>query len=252
MTGFAIDTLTIPATIDAPDARDFVVMTGVRNEVEAEKMGSSDLAYQPVELLSKWQNPYSPIIGLVARVGGRIVARAEYQATLEDAATDAWFELDVLPEFRRLGIGSALFARIRALCEADGRTVLQCYVNHGRTGGEAQLPPRTGFGAVPRESAATQFLLTHGFTLVQVARISRVTLPVEEKDLAADLSAVKEAAARDYRIIQWTGHTPAALRASMASLYQRMSTDAPSAGLESTEEAWDADRVDVHSIPCST
>ncbi len=243
MTAFTIDELAIPATIDAPDAADFIDMTHVRNEIEADAVGTSELTYEPAELLPNWQDPYSPQTCLIARVDGRIVARAVYEAPVEEGSTDAWFDIGVLPAFRRLGIGSALFEQLVAICTADGRTVQQSYVIHKRSDGAVQLPSPTGFGSVPRDNPETQFLRKRGFALEQVERVSRLPLPPDPASFAAALSAATAAAGDDYRVVQWTGRTPQKWLAGMALLHRRMSTDAPSAGLELSAETWDEGRV---------
>ena len=46
-----------------------------------------------------------------------------------------------------------------------------------------------------------------------------------------------------YRIVAWQGTTPERWSDDMAVLNTRMSTDAPSAGLDTTAEVWDAERV---------
>jgi GNAT superfamily N-acetyltransferase len=245
MTAFTIDQLLIPKTIDSPDAADFIEMVNVRNEIEADIMGNRDLAYEPAELLPHWQDPYRPQVCLVARVDGRIVARAIYEAPIEAGSMEVWFAIEVLPAFRRRGIGSAIFDRLHAMGVADGRTVEQADVIHPRANSEDLVPSPTGFGAVPRNNPETQFLLKRGFALEQVERISRLAFPVDETLFATALAAAQEAAGADYRVIQWTGRTPDRWLAAVAMLHQRMSTDAPSAGLELTEEAWDEDRVRV-------
>jgi len=106
MTSFTIDTLSIPASITDPDAADFIEMVRVRNAIEADVVGSDDLAYEPAELLPHYHDEYFPQTCLVARVDGRIVARAIYEAPIEEGSTDAWFNVEVLPAFRRRGIGS--------------------------------------------------------------------------------------------------------------------------------------------------
>lgn len=247
MTAFTIDQIVIPATIDAPDAADFIEMTRVRNDVEADTFGNHDLAYEPAELLPEWQNPFQPQTCLVARVGGRIVARGIYEAPREAGAIDAWLGVEVLPEFRRLGIGSALFGRLCALADADDRAVLQAFVIHASADGGATLPSPTDFGSVPRNNPETQFLLGRGFTLEQVERISRLELPVDAasfaKSIATSLAAVTESVGSDYRLVRWSGRTPDEWLAGIALLHQRMSTDAPNAGLEYTEEDWNEDRI---------
>jgi GNAT superfamily N-acetyltransferase len=243
VTDFTIDTLTIPASINDPDAADFIDMVHVRNEIEADTVGNRDLAYEPVELLPNWQDLYQPKTCLVARIDGRIVARAIYEAPIEDGARDAWLSIEVLPTFRRRGIGSALYERLTGLCEAAGRTVQQAYLIHKGDDDGEQLPSPTGFGSVPLHNPETRFLLERGFRLEQVERMSRLALPLDEAVLARLQDSAAEIAGPDYRIVRWTGRTPEKWLAHKALLHQRMSTDAPAAGLQVSEEAWDEDRV---------
>lgn len=242
MTAFTIDELTIPASIDEPDAADFIEMTHVRNEIEADTLGNRDLCYEPAELLPNWQDPYQPQRLLVARVAGRIVARAIYEAPLSEGSTEAWLSVEVLPEFRRRGIGTALYEALTAFAAADGRAVLQAYITHKRVDGPT-LPSPTGFGAVPLKTPETTFLLRRGFRLEQVERMSRLALPVDRETVAGILAGAKEAAGPDYRIVSWAGRTPKHWLFEVAAMHQRMSTDAPSAGLDLAEESWDEERL---------
>ena len=242
MTAFTIEQLVIPASIDAPDAADFIEMTHVRNEIEADVVGNGDLCYEPGELLPHWQDPYQPQRLLVARVDGHIVARAIYEAPLSDGSTEAWLSIEVLPDFRRRGIGSALYGTLTGFAAADGRTVIQSYVMHKRVDGET-LPSSTGFGAVPRDTPETTFLLHRGFHLEQVERMSRLALPVPEEVLKSNLAEAARASGPNYRVVNWIGRTPPRWLADVALLHQRMSTDAPSAGLDFAEEAWGEDHV---------
>jgi GNAT superfamily N-acetyltransferase len=243
MNAFTIDELVIPASLDAPDAAGFIEMTHVRNEIETDTFGNRDLAYEPIELLPNWQDPYQPQTCLVARVDGRIVARGIYQAPIEEGSRDAWLAIEVLPDFRRRGIGSAIYERLDAMCAAGGRTVQQAFLIHKRSDASEQLPSPTGFGSVPLDNPETRFLLARGFRLEQVERVSRLALPVGEDELARILATSRAAAGEDYRIVRWTGRTPEEWIPDIAVLHQRMSTDAPAAALEIAEEHWDEDRV---------
>lgn len=103
MTERTIDGLRIPASIVSPAAADFIEMTRVRNDIEAEGAGNCDLAYEPAELLPGWQNTdYEPRRLFVARLDGRIVGRGLLiTAAVEHAPTRrlvAFTELSVPSE----------------------------------------------------------------------------------------------------------------------------------------------------------
>ena len=243
MSPFTIDELTIPASLDAPDAAGFIEMTNVRNEIEADTVGNRDLCYEPAELLPHWQDPYQPQTCLVARVDGHIVARAIYEAPIEEGARDAWLSIEVLPAFRRRGIGAALYERLAAMCEAEGRAIQQGYFLHKRSDASEHLPSPTGFGSVPLDNPETRFLLARGFRLEQVERMSRLALPLDPAEFARLYEAALVAAGDDYRPVRWTGRTPEQWVSDIALLHRRMSTDAPAAGLEVNDENWDEDRM---------
>ena len=242
MTSFTIETLTIPASITDPDAADFIEMVHVRNEIEADTVGSRDLAYEPAELLPHYHDAYQPQTCIVARVGGRIVARAIYEAPVEEGATDVWLSVEVLPAFRGHGIGSALYDRLAAMTVADGRTVRQCYIMHKQVDSGEQLPSPTGFGSVPLHSPETRFVLSRGFRLEQVERMSRLELPVDQVEFDAMLENAR-GHADEYVLERWEGKAPEKWLAGIGLLRQRMSTDAPAAGLDVNEENWTEDRV---------
>lgn len=247
--GFSIDRLEIPDSITAHGAHDFVSSVEVRNDIEAEILGTRDLAYAADELLPRWHDPYSPKTLLVARIDGRIVGRGIYETEIAQGAKAAWLTIEVLSGYRRRGIGSAFFARLSALAAADGRSVLQSFAMHGPSsatalhGGGALHAP-TGFGSVPRNDPGVRFLVARAFTLEQVARCSRLDLPLDATVLAGYCANATRAAGRDYRVVTWEGRTPPEWRADLALLHQRMSTDAPFAGLEQEEDPWDENRID--------
>ena len=240
-----IERLHIPERIDAPDAADFIEMVRVRNEIEADLVGNHDLAYTPAELLPAYQRQrWEPKTLLVARVDDRIVARGIMETgPVDDESPMAWLVVEVLREYRNHGIGTALADAVERLAIDDGRSILQSYVPQAVSDDPDVITASTGFGAVPRNSPSTRFLLRRGYTLEQVERMSRLDLPVDPEVLDDLLAAAVRAAGPDYRIDTWTGRTPEERLADIALLRTRMGTDAPAGGLEPDETVWTADRV---------
>ena len=57
------------------------------------------------------------------------------------------------------------------------------------------------------------------------------------------MAAASAASGPDYRLHAWIDRTPERWLEDMAALYTRMSTDAPSAGLEEPEDPWTVERL---------
>lgn len=233
-----IDEVVIPAAIDSPVAPEFVRMIELGNVVEAAAIGTDDL-FQPSEQLPSWHDQENePRRAFVARVDGEIVGRGLFETTSDSDSPTAWLTIDVLPEFRRRGIGSALYEHL--LQVAEGRTVLQAYVLYGPDVAASPIPSPTGFGAVPSTDPGSAFLTHRGFALGQVERFSRLPLPA---DVTGLLAPAKDAAGPDYDVVAWAGATPDEYLADVAALRTRMATDAPWAGIEPDMTAWDAERL---------
>ncbi len=148
--------------------------------------------------------------------------------------------VEVLPEHRGKGIGSALLAQLEVLADADGRTVRQCYSIARNLPGE-RLDSPTGFGSVPLADPGVSFLRNRGWNLEQVERSSRLPLPVD--DITERLEQALARSGPDYRVQTWTGRTPERWLEDIALLSTRMSTDAPSGGMDEAEEVWTVERV---------
>ncbi|MFM9877249.1 MAG: GNAT family N-acetyltransferase, partial [Rhodoglobus sp.] len=144
------------------------------------------------------------------------------------------------PAYRRQGIGSALIRGLEDFARLDQRPKTVVYHGAVDLPGDKLVPP-TGSGSVPADDTAVRFLLKHGYRLEQVERMSRLPLPVP--DLKSLLAAAIAETGPDYRLRFWIGPTPEQWRADVAVLGNRMSTDAPSAGLEEPEETWTVERV---------
>jgi GNAT superfamily N-acetyltransferase len=239
LTGFTIEPLVIPNSIDAADAADFIALAAVRNSVEAEQRGHDGELMTAAELLPDWKDESKPMAGFVAKVDGRVVARGN--VALPAGAAECWAAISVLPEFRGRGIGSALYPLLEQRAREAGRTTLQNQTTYPAGVEGAAIPAPTGFGSVPIGLPSTRFLQRHGFSLEQVGRISALPVPLDEEVFAARLAETVTAAA-GYRTITWQGRTPEEWVEAIALLRTRMSTDAPNAGIQLTD-VWTADRV---------
>lgn len=241
MAAFTIDELHVPATLDGPGGADFAAAVDLGNAVEAIGYGTSDLAYFPSEELAWYLDPYTPYRLLLARVGGTLAGRAIYETRADDEADTAWLTVQVLPQFRRRGIGTALTDAVENLAVAAGKAKAVVYtVSRGGEEGPSLAAP-TGFGSVPSGNDEVRLLLGRGYTLEQVERGSRLALPLA--DLHERLAAAEQASGPDYAVHLWTHSTPERWLEDMAVLITRMSTDEPTAGLEQQEDVWSVERL---------
>jgi GNAT superfamily N-acetyltransferase len=238
VSGFVIEEVLAPESVDAPDAADFVRAVEVGNLVEVETYGTPEITYEPAEELPSYHNAYEPHRLYVARVEGVIVGRATAETHAGDDADTAWVSAQVLAEFRGRGIGRALTEATEMAFPGIRKTI--AYVAGTDLGG-ARLTSPTGFGTIAADARETRFLLAAGYRFEQVERLSRLALPLDRLD--ARVAAAQEASGLDYRVHTWVGRTPERWLEDRALLATRMSTDAPSAGLEEPENVWTVDRV---------
>ena len=240
---FRIEPLAIPDAVGAPGWDDFCAMVEVRNRCEESSYGTRELTHTAEELFPAWRwDRFDPRRALVARREGRIVGRAVYETQADEASPHAWLEVQVLPEHRGIGIGTALAAAVESLAAGEGRSILLVYAVSPDAPGERIRPP-TGFGSVPAANREVRFLVARGYRLEQIARGSRLALPAERERVQRMLADARRAAGSDYRVVSWAGRTPPEHVDSLAHLNNRMSTDTPSAGLEEPEEEWTPQRV---------
>ena len=240
---FDIAELALPAAPGAAGWPDFETANAVRNTVETEAYGSADLALTAEEILPGWLNQSWDRRRLfVARIAGRVVARGHYETLPEDSADHAWLAVEVLPDYRRQGIGTALFERLEAIAHTEGRRVQIVYTPSPDGPGE-RLPSPTGFGSVPLSNPEVRFLRGRGYLLEQVVRASRLALPVDQAELRRLRAEAAFHAGPDYSVLQWVDRTPSEWLSDLALLNTRMSTDAPSAGLAEPEQLWTSERI---------
>ena len=237
--------LVVPASVDAPDAGEFLELTAVRNRIYREITGHDDLALTPAELLAYFRpDSYATRYYWVVVQDGRIVGRVNVEIPLEAGSRSAFWQVELLREVHGRGIGSRAYELVERTAREHGRTVLQSWAQHREAGGERLVPP-TGFGSIPADDPATRFFRKHGYTLEQIERNSVLDLTGSFERIDSLLAKAREAAA-GYRVVSWFAPTPPELVESYAWVKSRMSTDAPTAGMEFDEETWDAGRVALH------
>ncbi|HYI51040.1 MAG TPA: GNAT family N-acetyltransferase [Microbacterium sp.] len=233
--------LTIPSSIDAPDAADFAEMVRVRNRIYREIAGHDDHRIAADELLPHYHpDEHERRLMWSIVVDDETVGRVGVDLPLEGDSKLAFWLIELLRDAWGRGIGSAAFELVERTARENGRSVLQSWAAHPDVAGPRLAPP-TGFGTIPEDHAA-RFYLRTGHTLEQIERNSAF-------DLRGSFETVKRllaeavAASSDYRVVQWTVPTPPEYVDGYAWMKSRMVTDAPAANLEFDEEVWDAARV---------
>ena len=232
-----------PTALDAEDGADFRDLAEVMTRGLLHDLGRDHLVWIASEMLPAWQDQtYRLHGGFLARQGGVAVGALAYTGPREEGARELEFDVMAAPEARGQGVEDALFAAFAEAADALGRAVLQSFSIHPSGGRGPQLEAPTGFGSIPVD-AQTEFFLRHGFALQQVDRNSLYDLRAEPTAARRMLEDAVGVAGADYRVVTWSSPTPPASVDGFADVVSRMSTDAPSAGLEWTAETWDADRV---------
>jgi GNAT superfamily N-acetyltransferase len=236
--------LPIPATPDAPGYDDFVAMVEVRNEIYRELAGHDDHRIAADELLPAYQpSAYERRLSWLVVEDDRVIGRIGVDLPDENDSKVAFWLVELLRDTWGRGIGSAAYELVEQVARDNGRTVLQTWAEHPPAEGPRLTPP-TGFGEIPEDHMA-RFLLRHGYTLEQVERNSAFDLTGSFDEVRRLLDEAR-AASTDYRVVQWFAPTPAEFVEGYAWMKSRMSTDAPSAGMQFDEEGWDAARVAEH------
>ena len=250
----ALDALVIAAVVvppagGAPDtarvAGDLRDCQALRAAQDMAVWGNLDRCLTDREALEYWRgNRYEERPLFLARIGSEPVGLCSVTVPLQDNTATAGIDVLVVPRWRRRGIGRALLGHAEAVARTRGRSSLAAYheLPLGPPEGARMLAAKSGSGHLPMDHPATAFAVAHGYQLEQVERSSRLALPVPG-DLLARLEAEGHAHAAHYTLTSWDDHCPEGLVAGYARLRVRMSTDAPTAGMDWQREDWDAARV---------
>ncbi len=235
--------LVLPARADAADAGEFRELARVRNDVYRAITGRDEQDLAPEALLPLLRSrPERTTVVWAVRTAGETVGRAVVDIPHEAGSRTAIASIELHPRVWGRGIGSAVLPHVEALARAHGRTVIQNWTEQPASAATAGIPARSGFGTVP-DDHVSRFLRRHGFSLEQVYRVSRLARTTAAAERLALLHGEAVRASTGYRVLQWEVPTPSEHLDGYAWLKSRMSTDAPSAGLEADEERWDADRI---------
>jgi len=240
--------ITVPSRLDAPEAAELHAFAEHRRTVEIDNWGHDDFASSAVELLAVLQDrSFRDRAAIGAWDDGRLVGAVDFSWERTDDAQGAEGQLTVAPEARRAGVGTRLLEAAEATARAEGRPELVIWSDHGGLGLDADgevLSAPDGSAGMPVTVPAAAFATARGYALMQLERVSGISVSTAIEAARAALgSRTAAAAAAGYRAVTWEGPTPDDLVDAYARARARMALDVPAGGLRIDEEQWDAARV---------
>ena len=167
--------------------------------------------------------PGVPFLGVE---DGVPVAIGSYSISERDNRHLAWLNVDVHPEHRRRGHGSAMLDALTAAASDVGRTSV-------------------GSNAWDDDHGGKPFALRHGFALASVAVNRGQHLPDLDPALVDRIHAEAAVAAADYELVRMAPVTPDAELAALAEMTAAIN-DAPTDDLDIEDEVFDAERVHAY------
>jgi len=174
--------------------------------------------------------PAAKIERRVIRRDGRVVAvLSVFMPTVENTGF-CEAEVEVHPDFRRRGFGTALLREAERIGRADGRRSLAA----GSIGRWEDGPQRS--------EAGRRFLDAMGYDLVLTEVLRSADLDALEPAVEKDLLARARAASADYETIAWTVRTPEEYLEAIAAFNSTFLDEAPIGDLDLEAERIDADR----------
>lgn len=154
--------------------------------------------------------------------GGEPVALASIWTSHHDNLDHAWFGVEVHPEHRRRGHGSAMLAHLEDVARAEAR-------------------PKVGIGGW--ESERTDgFATRHGYRRASQGIQRRQHLDDLPSGWAEQVAEAAATKAADYEVLAFTGAVPDDLMEPMVALWGDIN-DAPTDDLDIEDEVFSAERI---------
>ncbi|MEV0643722.1 GNAT family N-acetyltransferase [Phytomonospora sp. NPDC050363] len=160
---------------------------------------------------------------------GTVLGTLDLALPLKENLRLAEWDVNVPPEYRRRGVGTALFEFGHRLATAEGRTVHSAEVN---------IPQDQG----PERFAGSLFARRLGFTTEHQEDRLILELPVADDALAA----IKERSAGShsgYSFVGWTRACPDEHVEAFALMRTTMSDEVPTGTLDHEPIVWDVERL---------
>ncbi|MFT4136126.1 GNAT family N-acetyltransferase [Microbacterium sp.] len=234
----------VPASLDEPDAADFLTLIDRINVACRHDLGSDHLDDDPRIELANWHDQRDcRLSGLLARRDGEAVGAIILRVPQDAGTVSAEFELAVHPVTGDDRVGELLLGEAERQARAHGRRVLQAYTVHRVDQDVPRLVSPAGLGSVPLDEKA-RFYRAHGMVLGQVERNSNLDLTAPLDGVRERLDRALQKAGADYRVVTWTIPTPERYKDDYARMQARMSTDPPAGDIDWPIEQWDAARID--------
>lgn len=260
-----------------PATADFLQVAQLANLVTSLFWGNNDFYVSPENQLAgatardDLRTHYA-----VARQADRILGYAALSLPFEPATEPHTAEvlIEVHPDFRRRGVGSALLREAEAEAARRGRTVLQSWTDNAlldpaavgsgpvfttgtslQTGLTPVVPTRNqpqsqpenqhdaGPVALRRRAPDAAFAAAHGYELAQLEWTSVLDLREAAGAALRAESASTAVVDHGYELVGWEGECPAEDAESYAQLLGRMAADAPAGAVERAHEVWDVARL---------
>jgi len=160
---------------------------------------------------------------------GVVIGSGSLALTIKDNLHVAAVGVNIPPQHRRRGVGSALLAALEEEAKREGRTTMRADIFWPAS------HPADGAGAANRE-----FARRHGYDVALGDLQNRLDLPVADRMIDALLA---DAPADGYRIRSWVGPVPEEFVAEWAALDASLDTEAPTGDLDI-----EAASADVHDF----